>query len=328
MGFSVLTDTNTLGRAKGVSIFGQQSSEFDYNTQKLTRDHQTNDTIGLVLDNRRVFYAKQVIGNYLSHFDVNWLFVKGDIGRHHAPGMGLLYLIELPFLLIGIYELCFGRYPRSVKFLLGLWLLIAPLPASVTTGVPHAVRSYHMVPVIIILVAFGLIAVVRWVEKMKEFRMGYSFLSLKHFLFSVLILLYCANIFYYLNQYFIQMNYFSSQDWQYGYQQAAAKVADLEPRYKKIVVSNAGYLDQSYIFYLFFLKVPPRQYQQQMSFINNSTTDRKFGKFEVRKIDWTKDKLEPGVLYVGMPDEFDSTSLELDTINFLNNKPAIKIVGT
>jgi 4-amino-4-deoxy-L-arabinose transferase-like glycosyltransferase len=124
----LLVNKDALSRAKTVSIFSNMSI-IESNTVKLARDRSSNDILGLVLDNRRVEFAKYVIDGYLSHLDLNWLFVKGDIARHHAPGMGLMYLVELPFLLIGVYMLIFGNFNKSVKTFMVLWFLIVPIPA-------------------------------------------------------------------------------------------------------------------------------------------------------------------------------------------------------
>ena len=130
-------------RVTGTSIFSYQKELLKTDIQKLEHDRLNNDKLGLILDNRRITYAKTIVAGYISHFDPNWLFVKGDIARHHAPNMGLLYLFEFPFLFIGIYGLIFGKFDKKAKLLIFSWFLIAPIPASITSGVPHAVRTLN-----------------------------------------------------------------------------------------------------------------------------------------------------------------------------------------
>ncbi|MEN9407881.1 MAG: hypothetical protein RLZZ455_1097, partial [Candidatus Parcubacteria bacterium] len=98
-----LTDKQALARAQGVSIFADQTAFLKDTSQRLLIDREKGDFLGLIFDNRRVEFLKAVVAGYLSHFSLNWLFVHGDLPRHHAPNMGLLYLWELPFLCIGIY---------------------------------------------------------------------------------------------------------------------------------------------------------------------------------------------------------------------------------
>ena len=208
-----LTNKDALSRAKGVSIFSN-SVLIGANADKIKRDTDNNDLLGLILDNRRVELAKNVVSGYLSHFDLNWLFITGDIARHHAPGMGLLYLVELPFLLIGIYSLIFGKFDKRVKIFIIVWFLIVPIPASITNDVPHAVRTINFLPILQILTAIGIIASVGWILNIKykvlNIRIGYLILIL----FSTLSVF---NFLYYLNQYFVQQNYFHARYWQYGY---------------------------------------------------------------------------------------------------------------
>ena len=161
-----LTNKDALSRAKTVSIFSN-SSIIQANTEKLVRDRVNNDILGLFLDNRRVEFAKYVVNGYLSHLDINWLFIKGDIARHHAPGMGLMYLVELPFLLIGIYMLIFGNFDKAVKLFMALWFLIVPIPASITNDVPHAVRTINFLPILQILTAIGIISALQKISNFK-----------------------------------------------------------------------------------------------------------------------------------------------------------------
>ena len=57
-----------------------------------------------------------------------------------------------------------------------------------------------------------------------------------------------------INQYFVQLNYYTSQEWQYGYKEAIKEVILLQDNYKQIVVSDDQPLDKSYMFFLFYLK--------------------------------------------------------------------------
>ncbi len=330
--FSLVTDSNTLGRAKGVSVFNEQSVEFSNNVIELEHNKETGDIIGQVLNNRRVFYANRIVENYLSHWDINWL-LRGDIARHHAPEMGLIYIWEFPFILIGIYMLLFSKFNKRTKYFIFFWFLLAPIPASITTGVPHAVRTLNFLPTWQIFTALGLISAMGLVSSIpargwSAFGGKYKALSIKYFKFLIIIfifLLFIFNFLYYLNQYFVQQNYFASHDWQYGYKQAVEKTTELSSEYEKIVVANDGYFDQSYIFYLFFLKYPPEKYQREVKI---DIANRSFEKYEFRPIDWEKDKELKNTLFVGMPKSFPQDTDALYEISFIDKKPAIKIVGT
>lgn len=313
-----LTDKQALLRARGVSAFADQTVFLERNVQKLLRDKGNKDLLGLVLDNRRVQYVLAGVSGYLSHFDFNWLFITGDEARHHAPNMGLLYLWELPFLLVGIYALLFGKFERKTKLIIFSWFLIAPIPASITSGVPHAVRTLNFLPTFQIFTAIGILSALRSISNFQ----------LRKLLLTPFLLLVIFNFIYYLNQYFAQQNYFNSQSWQYGYRETVEEVQKIEDKYDKIVVTNKPHLDQSYMFFLFYLGYDPEKYQVVGGTISGGFAEphRGFGKFTFRPIEWEKEKRDSRTLYVGRPSDFPEGVKAVKTINFLDGKPAIKIV--
>lgn len=312
-------------RARGVSVFSDQTPFLSRTVERLQRDLEQNDILGLVLDNRRIIYAISFINGYLSHFDINWLFITGDEARHHAPNMGLLYLFELPFLFIGIYSLIFGKFDKKAKLAIFLWFLIAPIPAAITTGVPHAVRTLNFLPTWQIFTAFGILTTLAKVLGIKH-----NVLSIKSGLLLVTcyLLLVTFNFSYYLNQYFVQQNYFNSQFWQYGYKEAVEEVKKLEPKYDKIVVSNRPHLDQSYMFFLFYLKYDPVKYQAEGGTVSGGFAEphRGFSKYTFRPIEWDKEERNQRILFVGRSSDFPENTKVIKIIHFLNGETAIKIV--
>lgn len=314
-----ITNPESFARAKGVSIFAQPTNDLQESIAKTYQDKQRHDAIGLLFDNNRVIIAKTIIANYLSHFDFNWLFIRGDLSRHHAPQMGLLYIWEIPFILIGIYNLIFGDFDKKTKLFLLCWLFIAPLPAAITFGVPHAVRTLNFLPTFQIFTALGVLWFIKKVfsTKMREIS----------FLLSFLFLIF--NFLYYLDQYFIQQNYFYARDWQYGYAQLVPEVAKLAKNYhyKKIVVSNTLHLDQSYIFFLFYLKYPPLQYQYEELNNGGFRENHAFSNFEFRPIHWGEDSNKADILYVGNPGEFSPGIKIYDTIFDSLKNELIVVVG-
>lgn len=320
MASALFFDQGALMRAKGVVVFSENSL-IERGSKKLAADHMRHDYLGILIDNRRVEYAKAVVSGYISHFNPNWLFITGDIERHHAPGMGLLYLFELPFLLIGLYILVFGDYSKKTKLTLLAIFLAAPIPASVTSGVPHAVRTINFLPTFQIFTALGLIAAYLWV-----FRIRYKVFGIRFaFLITIIYLLFTVfNFSYYLNQYFVQQNYNNSKDWQYGYEQAIDFIKPIKNKYSDIIVTNKGPLDQSYIFFLYYLKYDPRRYQNSGGTGTGGFAEehKGFDNFKFHPIDWDNEK--PGSLVIGRPEDIKGGKI-LQTINYLDGKPAIVI---
>lgn len=323
-----LTTPEIFTRAKGTSFASDQTQFLSRTAQKLIRDQENHDYFGLILDNRRVTYSLAFLSGYLSHFNLNWLFIAGDDTRHHAPGMGLLYLVELPFLLIGIYQLIFSRQNSKAKYFIApatnlfiiAWLILAPLPAAFTSGVPHAVRTLRFLPMVHLLSAWGILTFLDWLKKRRPIA--------RYILLFLLFVSFLFNFTYYLDQYFVQLNYFTSQFWQYGYEQAVAEVKKIEPKYSKIIVSNQPHLDQPHVFFLYYLKYDPAKYQQEGGTVSGGFAEDRnaFGKFEFRPIHWNEEEKTEKVLYVGRPEDFPGEKPVVKTFYFLDGKPAIKLV--
>ncbi len=307
-------------RAKGTSFASDQTVFLSRTAQKLIRDINNNDYLGLILDNRRITYLQSFLSGYLSHFNFNWLFIAGDDARHHAPGMGLLYLAELPFFVYGIYWLIFNQKHRQAKFLLFIWFLLAPLPAAFTSGVPHAVRALRFLPVVQVFTALGLMNFWQKIEKFPSWK--------KFPVFFAVLGFFIFNFGYFFNQYFVQLNYFTSQAWQYGYEQAVKEVKKIEGNYEKVIVSNQPYLDQSYMFFLFYLKYDPAAYQRTGGTVSGGFAEDRnsFDKYVFRPIKWSEEEKSKHILYVGRADDFSVGASVHKTINFLDGKPAIVIV--
>ena len=317
---STLTDSSTLSRARGVAVFADQTQFLKRNVQRIIQDAKNNDRIGLILDNRRYQYLQAIISGYISHFDLNWLLISGDLPRHHAPFMGLLYIWELPFVLVGLYVIIFGKFTKKIKLFLIGWYLIVPIPASITSGVPHSIRTLNFLPLYPIFTAIGLVYSYYFLQK------KYSILLQKIIIIGFIFFA-GFQFLYFINQYFIQLNYYTSQEWQYGYSEAVDYVKKHEGEYKKIVVTNKPPLDQSYMFFLFYLQYSPVDYQRESQLSSGGFRENHvFGKYIFRPIDWNSEEKAKKTLYVGRPGDFSEDANILKTVNYLDGKPAIKIV--
>lgn len=320
--FNILFGSSGLLRLQGTSSFTDQTGLLARDISKLERDQTAGDKIGQLLDNRRIVYVKTVIAGYLSHFSLRWLFLTGDNPRHHAPDMGLLYMWELPFLLYGIYWLCKRANPSVRALMLG-WLLFAPVAASPTTGLPHAVRTLVFLPSFQIFTALGIVGV--WPLVLKLSASKNSFLRLTVYAgvlaYAVFII---GNIVYYCDMYYVQMNPEVSADWQYGYKDAVALTERLKGKYQNIVVSTK--LEQSYMFFLFYTKYDPAKYLIESQGTNSGSFDENhnsFDKYEFRAIDWPHEKRDGTILYVGAPQDMPPGNV--GDIKFLDGTPAIEI---
>ena len=203
--------------------------------------------------------------------------------------------------------------------------MIAPIPASITSGVPHAVRTLNFLPTFQIFTAIGIISAIQFVSSIK-----YQVLSIKakYLIFTLCILFFIFNFLYYLNQYFVQQNYFNAKEWLYGYEKIIPEVKKLEENYDKIIVSNQPPMDQSYMFFLFYLRYPPDLYQKEsQGAAGGFRENHYFGKYEFRLIDWIKDSKKQNTLFVGRPTDFPENVKELKRVSYPDGSSAMLIVG-
>ncbi len=136
----------------------------DESVKLISEDKEAGQNLSNIIHNRRILIARSYLANYLTHFDLNFLFTSGDDNlRHHTEGMGMLFLYQLPLLLLSIY-LIIQKRTKETLFLVS-WLLLSPLPAVPTNAVPHAVRSFSMV---IALQAMCALAFVHLQERIKQ----------------------------------------------------------------------------------------------------------------------------------------------------------------
>lgn len=275
-------------RFNGVSIFPHQTEILKRDLIKISEDKKSGLILPNLIHNYRFTFFNKIIEGYLSSFNLNWLFIKGDQERHHAPGVGLLYLLEMPLLLYGIYSIFFQE--KRVRNLLFFWILLTPLPSAPTIDLPHAVRTLTFLPALQIVSAYGLINLI---SKAKYFKKTYKIIYyLYFFLFSL-------NIFYYFHQYYIHLPVDYAKYFQYGYKELVLKTKNEYNNYEKFIVSEK--LEQPYIFFLFYLKYDPLKYLAEGG--TDTGEIKRFGKFEFRTINEEKEKFDGKTLFIGTPGE-------------------------
>lgn len=299
-------DPTTLSRLRGTSSLADQTQLLARSVTKLEQDQRTGNPWGVIFDNRRLVWATTLFGGYISHFSLKWLFLEGDNPRHHVPDMGLLYLVELPFVLWGLYSLVTSWKERSYKLIL-VWFIFAPIAAAPTTGLPHAIRTLVFLPTFQIMTAIGILNA--W-QKSKLF-MTFAFLLLTF------------NFVYYLHMYFVHQNREYSQFWQYGYKQAVEYAKANYGRYKKVVVSTE--LEQPHMFFLYYLAYDPKKYLEEGGTASGGFEEmkNKFDIFEFRPINWDQELKNGEELYIGRPSEIRGTVLY--RVPYLDGSEAIRI---
>lgn len=305
-------------RFQGTSTFKPEahSEMFAKRVELRNKAVESNDIVGTILYSRHLFPIQVFIEGYLSHFKPEWLFTNSSSQPHKVPNLGLLYIWQAPFILIGVVLFVFSRIiDIRAKQLIFLWFFLGPLPAALATQAPHAMRSYNFVLIWQIFAAFGL---------------GYAFYKLQKFkiltLFAFAIFILFSLLTFYKN-YFVIFPKEQSSSFQYALSRTMPFVMKHEKEYNKIVFSNQDNLYQSYMFFLFYSKYDPKLYQKQGGTKSGGFAEtHAFGKFELRPIIWNKEQKNDNILYVGNASDFPEGQKTLFTGYDLDEKNSVKVV--
>ncbi len=301
-------------RYEGTTVFSDVSPLYKASYQIEVDREEGLLTVGKILHNRRFVYVPIILGNYLSHLSPTFLFFTADMNRHHAPGLGLQYLWDMPFILIGIYFLIKNKFDIKSKSIVFAWFLLAPFAAAVTWGVPHSLRTEIYLPTFQIFSAIGVYTIYTYTKRKKLFIIVAGTLLIMNFA-------------YYLHQYYVHMPIEYSKDWQYGRKQAALISDLLKSHYDRVIVSTK--LEQPHEFWLYYLKYDPSKYLSEGGTVSGGFLEDRnhFNKFFFKPIDFNKQSKEGKTLFVGLPSEFPQNAKILEEVDYLNGEPAIYIVS-
>jgi len=276
---------------------------------------------GKIFHNQRLIFTdydtlKKAFSKYISHFGFEFLFIKGDVPLHHAPGFGLLYLFELPFLIIGVQYLL-RKGLNHYTLILPIWLLIVPLPVSVTREAPHAVRSELFLPIFQLFTALGVVLIFNFVRHQSR----WFFITY----LIVIVMLLSINHAFYLHQYYVHTNYELSRNWMYGRKEAVELTEKIKNNYEKVLVSLR--VDMPHIFWLFYTKYPPNKYLLKGGTSSGGFEEKNhFDKYEFRYFNYYSEEPNNKILMVGAPNDFPQDANVIKTIYYLDGTEALKIV--
>lgn len=204
--------------------------------------------------NKIVSWSEIVVTNYLKSFSTDFLFVKGDPNPRHSIGIGEFYRIDALLLILGLVFFVTKFENKKVKALVLFWILIAPLPASITRdGGDHATRLILMLPPLILLSSYGLIKTFELLKKIprKMFLGGYLFILLISFIF-------------YLHQYWVHYPWDSERWWHAGFKETFQAMREVEKNYDRVFISMAG--EPVWIFFAGWNQFPPDKWHQGYPF--------------------------------------------------------------
>ena len=192
--------------------------------------------------------------NYLFAFSPEFLFLKGEQGYsaylYNIGGRGMMYIIELPLIIIGLLYLF--RVKKDIRLFLLLSLLIAPLPSSFTLDQSYGARSIMMLPFLSILVGLGIYYFTILIKNKNKF--------FKLSLQLSLIIIYVLLIASYAYQYFFRYSIYGNKYWMSSQMDLVKYLAQEKNKYKNVIVmGDSGGL---ILYYGLFNKISPNIIQK------------------------------------------------------------------
>lgn len=272
-----------------------------------------NQAYSKVLYNRRLEYAVEYLRHYFDHLNPHYLFIQGDVNpKFSTQDVGQLYLFDLPFFLIGLLALFKKR--EGYWWLIPLWILIGIIPAATARETPHALRTEITIPMMQLIVSYGIVSFIQLIPKKKQVLVG-----------GILGILLAINVFYFVYNYFTYYSDEYASEWQYGYKQTIDYVKKNQNNYSSIYVSPT--LGRPYIYYLFYTASDPNLLR------NNSKITRdvygfvhveRFGKY------YFPDSIEPtktagNALYVDLKGSQPPNAKILKTVDLKNGRDTMII---
>ena len=276
----------------------------------------------LLFDNDYWLIFRHWAGKYINYFDFRFWFWKGM--QFTPPGysdLGLLYTVDLPIFLLGVYALIKSKN-RILKKVAIFFFFAGPLAASFTMNEQHPLRAMVWIPFFGIVIASGF----SWVlTRPKLFKIIVGALYSVAIFFSIL---------YFKDIYFYQFPKFYSEYWQYGFKEISNYACQNKDKYKNVIISETfgseGPLTTGtpYVYYLFYCKFDPE------TFINNKllTKSNDAGNVIFNRVDWSSDSRRDNILLIAAPWDLPPDKIPkeniIKTINFLNGKTGFLFVET
>lgn len=287
------------------------------------------DGLSRLFSNKPIYTVNQFFTNYLAYFSPQFLFTQGvgEATYGLIPGQGMLYLAELPFIILAI--LFFIKNPsKNLGFIL-LWIVLAPMPAGLTKGIGlTGSRTAIMMPAIQILSAYGGIILFQKIAQ------RWKNLLSKRILLSCYFVILLSSLTLFLESYIYHAPRVNAPSMSYGWQEAFKYLNTVDSGYKEIIISRS--FSEPQIFIGFYKMWDPSDYQTQsrdwlrykrekLLFIDQ-LGEYHLGKYTIREIHYSEDQDLASVLLVGRPRDFPKDTTTLKTIYYPDGKQAILIV--
>lgn len=296
------------GQTQRLTIF----SIFSYPRPQSEIQTYSDGYFGLFHSNQ-LNYARMVMSRWFNFYSGDFLVFEGDLANPVStpPYQGVLLLMDLIMMPFGLFYLFKNKSSKGSLFIV-LWLLLAPFSAAISRDETNAVRSLNVGFPMVAVISFGIFGIIRWLGSRKIKWLGI-------FIFVVFYLLSFA---YFLDANFIHLSAHNSDHWRYGYREAVRYVTSIQSKYKNVIFEQS--FNQPYIYFLFYQKYNPSEFQKQARLVDSEYKgdvgyQMSLDNILFEKIDWSVLRNTKNTLVV-----VDPARVPVEIQNDKENFPVIK----
>lgn len=269
------------------------------------------------------YWARKI----LAYFQPSFIFYS-SLGMTNAGtyGLGIVYLFELPFLILGLITLI--KIKVVNRGLLLAWFLIGLLPASLTQNEQHSGRTIIILPMILLVSAIGAVSFFNLSKK-------YFSLHIRGVIYLLFGVAVTWNLLLALLIFSVHYPKEKGEGIMEGTKQAVEFALVNKNNYQEIVFDPVRGVDGPYIvnaphvYILFYAKYDPARYQTETKRQGENLYG--FDKFTIRPIKWREDQSKTDTLFIGSPWSLPVQDLKeeeiLHKIYLSNGKLALLIVS-
>jgi len=307
-----LATQNSSIRFQTLSILNSPAPQSHILEQTYAGTPLAPQTLLRIFYNKPFYYGREILIQYATYFSPNYLFFEwSEPNRYKIPFHGLIYLVELPLIILGLYIT--SKRPSSFTLPMVLLLVLSPIPAIATAQeIPSTIRSFVMILPLAYFTARGIDTVL----ELKSRQLKYSTIL-------VLSTIYLISLGYFAVQFGIQQKVYQPWYRNLPYQRVVAALATYESQYPAIVVPSD--LRPLYAYFALgnLIKIADLREQPLARFSNDYT----IGKYSFTRKHckpsgaWTIDTLY--ILESACMKELEGLQLEtLEIIEYADGEPA------
>ena len=281
-----------------------------------------------VIHSKYRVFIERFINNYFQYLSPRFLFIKGPAETTYGmiPGRGVFYISE-GLIFIGIFLALKRKELRKILLFFLIWIVLAPIPAALSSGVGYSAnRVVIVIPAIQVVLSFCAVELFEFLQK----KLSKKLMLIACATFCILIF---ANVSEFVKEYFINSRQILARGMLYGNLEIAEWLFQTEG---DVEIQISRKLSEPHIYVAFSTKMDPVVYQEysanwnmEESKVNwvDQIPEYQLDKYFFKNIVWKTDGLRENTLLVGKPGECPLEALISKRIDYPDGKPAIYAVG-